>query len=134
MTIEGVRADMDTAQRRFDLEKLFVPSNMIAFPPELSARDPDRARKLAQWQKANSAPRPFGTVFKRHKRLALLALPGGGKTMLLKRIAVAYSEPARRARSSDKLPDLPLMPVLIRCREPVRRSTRGDRRRVTRRT
>ena len=30
MTIEG--ADMDTAQRRFDLEKLFVPSNGSAGP------------------------------------------------------------------------------------------------------
>jgi hypothetical protein len=49
--------------------------------------------------------------------LALLALPGGGKTLLLKRLAVAYADSARRLASEDALPDLDLVPVLIRCRE-----------------
>ena len=50
-------------------------------------------------------PRPFGKVFQEHERLALLALPGGGKTLLLKRLAVAYIDPARRQRGDDELPD-----------------------------
>jgi hypothetical protein len=56
-------------------------------------------------------------VFARNQRLALLALPGGGKTLLLKRLAVAYADPTRRQASVDGLPDLDLTPVLIRCRE-----------------
>lgn len=37
--------------------------------------------------------------------------------MLLKRLAVAYANPARRENSKDALPDLNLTPVLIRCRD-----------------
>ena len=117
MTIEGVRADMDTAQRRFDLERLFVPLKVLPSPPDLPDTDPLREQKLLQWKEENKEPRPFSAVFAKHKRLALLALPGGGKTLLLKRLAVAYTDPTRRGASRDDLPDLELTPVLIRCRE-----------------
>jgi hypothetical protein len=117
MTIEGVSADMDTGQRKFDLERLFVPLDVSACPPEFSPSDPDSAAKLEKWNKENKGVMPFGKVLAGHKRLALLALPGGGKTLLLKRLAVAYAEPSRRSASTDELPDLKLLPVLIRCRE-----------------
>jgi hypothetical protein len=117
MTIEGVRADMDTAQRRFDLERLFVPLNALPIPPEIPRNDPERDKKLAKWFEKNSKPIPFGFVFEKHQRLTLLALPGGGKTLLLKRLAVAYADQGRRLNSTDALPDVNLTPVLIRCRE-----------------
>ncbi len=117
MTIEGVRADMDTAQRRFDLEKLFVPLQLAACPPDIPESDPDKNEKLETWLKNNSEPLSFGEVFETTKGLALLALPGGGKTLLLKRLAVAYASPLRRTNSEDKLPDLKTVPILIRCRE-----------------
>jgi len=117
MTIEGVRADMDTAQRRFDLERLFVPLKVLPSPPAIPENDPQREQKLVEWQEKNKEPRPFGDVFAKHTRFALLALPGGGKSLLLKRLAVAYADPTRRRASEDALPDLDLTPVLIRCRE-----------------
>jgi SIR2-like domain len=117
MTIEGMRADMDTAQRKFDLERLFVPMKVAAIPPDFSLSDPERDQKLIKWQEKNKNPVPFGGVFQKHRRIALLALPGGGKTLLLKRLAVAYADPSRRNSSSDALPELELTPVLIRCRE-----------------
>jgi hypothetical protein len=117
MTIEGMRADMDTAQRRFDLERLFVPISVLPFPPEIPLGDSERDQKLLEWQEKNKEPRAFGKVFAKNKRLALLALPGGGKTLLLKRLAVAYADSVRRKASLDGLPDLDLTPVLVRCRE-----------------
>jgi hypothetical protein len=117
MTIEGVRADMDTARQRFDLERLFVPLEVLPSPPEIPEADPQREQKLREWQEKNKEPLSFGEVFAKHERLALLALPGGGKTLLLKRLAVAYADSTRRSASSDGLPDLDLTPVLIRCRE-----------------
>lgn len=117
MTIEGVRADMDTAQRRFDLEKLFVPLTLMALPPEISNSDPDRDQKLNKWQEDNKGTINFGEAFDKSRRIALLALPGGGKTLLLKRLAVAYADPRRLTKSGDGLPKLDLLPVLIRCRE-----------------
>jgi hypothetical protein len=117
MTIEGVRADMETAQRKFDLERLFVPLSIEAIPPEIPDSDPDRAKKIDQWRKNHPEPVPFGVAFKKRKSLALLALPGGGKTLLLKRLAVAYADRNRMSLSDDQLPDLDFLPVLIRCRE-----------------
>jgi hypothetical protein len=117
MTIEGVRADMDTAQRRFDLEQLFVPISVLPTPPEIPPADPEREKKLLEWQENNKDPSPFGEVFAANQRLALLALPGGGKTLLVKRLAVAYADPIRRQATVDGLPDLGITPVLIRCRE-----------------
>jgi hypothetical protein len=115
MTIEGVRADMDTAQRRFDLERLFVPLSVV---PSREARQMDPFEDPAvQLERKNSEPLPFGRVLERHRRLAILALPGGGKTMLLKRLAVAYADPSRRQATRDDLPDLDVTPVLIRCRD-----------------
>ncbi len=117
MTIEGVSADLDTGQRKFDLERLFVPLDVSACPPEYSPADPEATAKLERWQKENSAAVPFGKALAKNKRFALLALPGGGKTLLLKRLAVAYADPSRRKASTDELPNLQLFPVLIRCRE-----------------
>lgn len=117
MTIEGVRADMETAQRRFDIERLFVPLSVRACPPELSRSDPDRLEKLKKWEEENGDPQRFGAIFAKHRKIALLALPGGGKTMLLKRLAVAYASGERRESSNDSLPKLDIEPVLIRCRE-----------------
>lgn len=117
MTIEGVSADMDTGQRRFDLERLFVPLQVSACPPEFNQSDPDRVEKLKKWHRENNGAIPFGKALATQKRIALLALPGGGKTLLLKRLAVAYAAPARRGISGDQLPNLDLTPILIRCRE-----------------
>jgi hypothetical protein len=117
MTIEGVRADLDTAQRKFDLERLFVPLKILPTPPDFPPNDPEREQKLLKWQEKNKEPLPFGEVFKKRRHIALLALPGGGKTLLLKRLAVAYANPIRQKYSEDNLPDLDLTPVLIRCRE-----------------
>ena len=117
MTVEGMRADMETAQRKFDLEKLFVPLEVSPFPPIFDKLDPDRDAKLQEWHQENAAPISFGDAFKKYKKMALLALPGAGKTILLKRLAVAYAHPARLALSNDNLPPLDLLPVMIRCRE-----------------
>ena len=117
MTIEGVRADMEIGQRRFDLERLFVPLKVVPTPPEISKADPLAEQKLRKWEKKNKTPVPFGKVFGKSKHLALLALPGGGKTLLLKRLAVAYADTQRLQSTEDSLPDLRLTPILIRCRE-----------------
>jgi hypothetical protein len=117
LTMEGMRADLDIAQRRFDLERLYVPLALLAIPPEIPESDPNREEKLQKWYKKNGTSAPFGQVFAKNKRMALLALPGGGKSLLLKRVAVAYADKERRKASEDNLPDLDLFPVMIRCRE-----------------
>lgn len=117
MTIEGVRADLDTAQRRFDIERLFVPLHVTPCPPEIHPQDKDGHEKHEKWLQESQKVIPFGKILSEEKNIVLLALPGGGKTLLLKRLAAAYSSPNRITLSNDNLPDLDVLPILIRCRE-----------------
>lgn len=117
MTIEGIRADADTVKQRFDLERLFVPLSVNPLPPDFPEGDKNRERKLKRWRDKNQATMSFGEAFAANSRIALLALPGGGKTLLLKRLAVAYADDSRRSLSEDHLPPINLLPILIRCRE-----------------
>jgi hypothetical protein len=54
---------------------------------------------------------------KRHHRLTILAPPGGGKSTLLRRLALAYTDRARRGQVDDGLPELDWLPILLRCRD-----------------
>ena len=117
MTIEGVRADMETAQRKFDLERLFVPLSVLPIPPEISDSDRDYIKKMERWKREHPGLLHFGDAIYKYKKIALLALPGGGKTLLMKRLAVAYADDSRMLLSNDNLPKLALFPILIRCRE-----------------
>ena len=123
MTIEGVSADMNTAQGRFKLERLFVPLKVLRTiqVPDLGILEVEPSQRLGQSTLEFTEPiggeLPFGKMLEKHRRLALLALPGGGKSLLLKRLAVAYSDDTRRGMVEDELPPLDLYPVLIRCRE-----------------
>jgi hypothetical protein len=60
---------------------------------------------------------PVGEVLSEYSRLAILAAPGGGKTTLLKRLAIAYAFPDRSGLIDDNLPDKPWLPLFIRCRQ-----------------
>ena len=67
----------------------------------------------------------MGAVLAEHPRLALLAAPGGGKSTLVKRLAVAYADPARREQIDDNLPQRDWLPLFFRCRE-LRGLARGS--------
>lgn len=67
----------------------------------------------------------IGKVLQFTKRLAILAAPGGGKSTLLKRIAIAYSHQDRRSLVNDELPSREWLPLFFRCRE-LRGLARGS--------
>ncbi|MDP9120670.1 MAG: restriction endonuclease, partial [Acidobacteriota bacterium] len=110
--LDGLPADSDVGSRRLRLENLFVPLHL-----DLTA------------QKGSEAPRmlrqPVGSVLADHPRIAILAAPGGGKSTLLKRIAVAYADPERRGDVGDDLPPRDWLPLFFRCRE-LRGLARGS--------
>jgi len=87
--LDGLPADSDVGSRRLRLENLFVPLHF-----DLTAVEKEEKRQR----------QPVGVVLSTHPRLALLAAPGGGKSTLLKRLAVAYADPERREQIADDLP------------------------------
>jgi hypothetical protein len=106
--LDGMPADNDIGSRRLRLESLFVPLNV-----DTIIEDEETRR------------RPIGDVLKAEPRLAILASPGGGKSTLLKRLAVAYMDAARREQIADNLPSRDWLPVFFRCRE-LRNLARGS--------
>jgi hypothetical protein len=104
--LDGLPADSDVGSRRLSLEDLFVPLHL-----DVTAEEKKR--------------QPVGAVLAGHPRLALLAAPGGGKSTLIKRLAVAYADPARRGQVADDLPQIDWLPLFFRCRE-LRGLARGS--------
>lgn len=96
--LDGLPADSDVGSRRLKLENLFVPLH-IDIPIKQQFRQ------------------TIGAALKEHSCLAVLAAPGGGKSTLIKRIAVAYANPERRALIHDELPERNWLPLFFRCRE-----------------
>ncbi|MGB3904720.1 MAG: NACHT domain-containing protein, partial [Anaerolineae bacterium] len=142
ITLEGLPADQDIGQRRLKLESIFVPLYLEELGPrergpsvsapegQLGSNQTVRADGPSDTE-ARSAPRifddyvpsaekarrPVGEVLSEHTRLAILGAPGGGKTTLLKRLAVSYAFPDRSGLVDDRLPDRTWLPLFIRCRQ-----------------
>lgn len=92
ITLEGMPADHEVGSRSFRLESLYVP--LLLQPDDVHV----------------------GTLLHDQSRIAVLGPPGAGKTTILKRLAIAYADPARKPDLDDALPDDDWLPVFIRCR------------------
>jgi hypothetical protein len=110
--LDGLPADSDVGSRRLRLENLFVPLHL-----DVTTMVSGEERKVER--------QPVGAALSAHPRLALLAAPGGGKSTLLKRLAVAYADPSRREQIDDNLPARDWLPLFFRCRE-LRDLARGS--------
>jgi len=107
--LDGLPADSDLSATRLKLERLFVPLKAKFVPKEED--NPDAK------QKTQNMALSIGKMLERAPHLALLSMPGGGKSTLLKRLATAYAFPERRKDISDDLPERDWLPIILRCRE-----------------
>lgn len=115
ITLEGLPADQEVGSRRLKLENIFVPLYLeeISEYPRAPSLSPGEQYRKPDHKKRH----PVGKILSECSRLAILAGPGGGKTTLLKRLAIAYAFPDRRRLIDDNLPDRPWLPLFIRCRQ-----------------
>lgn len=110
ITLEGLPADQEVGSKRLNLENIFVPLYLEKENlPNLETSYKGNVEKPEREQ--------VGKIFTEHSRLTILAAPGGGKTTLLKRLAIAYAFPDRRGIVDDNLPEKDLLPLFIRCRQ-----------------
>lgn len=104
--LDGLPADSDLSAFSMKLERLFVPLKI---------------------QSEDDESVSAGEFLAKYSRFSLLAKPGGGKSTLLKRMAVAYADPERLALSQDDLPANDWLPLILRCRELRERAHRPIR-------
>lgn len=106
---EGLPTDKDSGSIKVKLENIFIVPHL-----ERISEQKDQ-KKL---QNSNIDVREgLGEVLQQHGRIAILAKPGGGKSTLIKRLAIAYAYPDRKNLINDDLPDKNWFPIFIRCRE-----------------
>ena len=107
--LDGLPADADLSATRLKLERLFVPLKAYYLPEPNDKRGKKESREIKILK--------IGDMLTENVHLALLASPGGGKSTLLKRLAIAYAFPERRPEVSDDLPERDWLPLFLRCRE-----------------
>ena len=114
ITLEGLPPDQEIGVRKLKLENIFVPLHLEP-PRYASTTAPRQGNEI---RPASAAQRQtVGDVLSHHRRLAILAAPGAGKSTLVKRLAMAYGFPERRNDADDRLRERPWLPLVIRCRQ-----------------
>jgi len=106
---EGLPTDKESGSVKVELEKIFQPLHL----ENIESNKERKSEILSE----TSTREPIGEVLKKNTRLAILAKPGGGKSTLLKRIAIAYAFQERLGLVDDNLPNKNWIPIFIRCRE-----------------
>ncbi len=94
---EGMPTDKEAGAIKVQLENIFVPLSFY--------KNDDKYEKFA-----------IGDVLRSNKA-AILAKPGGGKSTLIRRIALAYAYSTRREKVADGLPNNEWFPIYVRCRD-----------------
>lgn len=122
--LDGLPADTELSAARIKLEKIFIPARAIIDQANETHPEPEAIAENSidddidfesEFEHSNSIA--VGQLLTNNKRIALLASPGGGKSTLLKRIAVAYAFRDRLKDAKDELPENNWLPLFIRCRE-----------------
>lgn len=100
---EGMPTDKEAGAVKVNLESIYVP---LRFYYEVQNEEG------IKYKQTN-----INGVINWGLKAAILAKPGGGKSTLVRRIALALAYPERRKMVDDELPELDCFPVYIRCRD-----------------
>ena len=102
---DGIPTDKESGTVKAELENVFVPLEFYHIAGE------------GQEEEQTNENVTMGEILCRSSRAAILAKPGGGKSTLIRRIALAYAYPERKIKVDDDLPNQRWFPVYIRCRD-----------------
>lgn len=105
---DGIPTDKTAGAVKAELERIFVPLEFECVMTEETQKFREEIRDKEY---------TIGKILSEGSRAAILAKPGGGKSTLIRRLALAYAYPARKKEVDDHLPDESWFPVYIRCRD-----------------
>ncbi|MEU6803828.1 restriction endonuclease [Streptomyces neyagawaensis] len=113
-TLEGFPVDQYSGTKSIGLEELYIPQSLEEIiDNEPVVTDPEADEPSHTPQKRL----PLSSVLTENRAIAILGLPGSGKTTLIKRLATSYAAPNRRTMVTDSLPESDWIPLVLRCRD-----------------
>lgn len=104
---EGMPTDKEAGAVKINLENIFVP---LCFNRE-------NKEENAVQNDFDTVTVSISDVLNQSARAAILARPGGGKSTLIRRMALAYAYDERKRKVDDHLPDNDWFPIYVRCRD-----------------
>ena len=111
---EGMPTDQKSGAVRVPLEQIFVP---LRYSIMGLCKNTSIDRMIELQNSSFRKETEIRDILTESPRAAILAKPGGGKSTLIRRIALAYADPKRRGQVEDGLPDEDWFPVYLRCRD-----------------
>lgn len=105
---DGIPTDKTAGAVKAELERIFVP---LEFECVMTEEEQESREEISDKEYT------IGKILSEGSRTAILAKPGGGKSTLIRRLALAYAYPSRKKEVDDQLPDESWFPVYIRCRD-----------------
>lgn len=110
LQFDGIPTDKDAGAVKVDLENVFVPLDFMYIGRGEEEEDKEEQDLVLE-------SKSISDVLMDSRYCAILAKPGGGKSTLIRRIALAYAYPERKKKVADGLPDQDWFPIYIRCRD-----------------
>lgn len=104
---EGMPTDKEAGSVKVNLENIFVP---LSFNRE-------NKKEKAVRKDSDTGTVSISEVLSQSAKAAILARPGGGKSTLIRRMALAYAYSERKRKVDDNLPDCDWFPIYVRCRD-----------------
>jgi energy-coupling factor transporter ATP-binding protein EcfA2 len=129
ITLEGMPVDQEVGSKSFCLEDLYIPIEVEPIVGPAVEEEPREGDGLAEAeepavvassksvvQRSRVVRQSIGRLLDSEDHISILGPPGSGKSTLIKRLAIAYSDSSRLTAANDDLPTTDWQPIAIRCR------------------
>lgn len=120
---DGLPMDAQVASGKpLMLEDMYIPLRLVtesAASTSFPISDASQFFNDVPLERSDSDVLSLSESLVNHRHISILGPPGSGKSTLIKRLAVAYGDASRRGGVADELPDMEILPIVLRCRDVV---------------
>jgi hypothetical protein len=117
LSLEGLPVDQYASASAYRLEEVYVPLYLEPSRHQFGLSPTTASSPSPTSRKRETTRLALAQILPDRGKIAILAVPGSGKSTLVRRLAVAFADPGRREQVSDSLPDKPWLPLVLRGRD-----------------
>ncbi|SHI11425.1 NACHT domain-containing protein [Streptomyces sp. 3214.6] len=111
-TLEGFPVDQYVGSKSISLENLYIPQMLEEVFDDEPSTDAEEGERYPRKNRIR-----VSDALSSGNAIAILGVPGAGKTTLIKRLATSYADRDRLGLVRDSLPKTAWVPLVLRCRD-----------------